>query len=73
MIDYYAAPDDEDGNPVFALDVRPAIDSPGVAAERVIRWSSDVWWRAKGGEVAWTRPWIEEKKLEEFQEKKGWF
>jgi cytochrome c heme-lyase len=27
VIDYYSAPPDEDGNPVFSLDVRPALDS----------------------------------------------
>lgn len=27
VIDYYSAPDDEEGNPVFSLDVRPALDS----------------------------------------------
>lgn len=27
VIDYYSAPDDEEGNPVFHLDVRPALDN----------------------------------------------
>ena len=27
VIDYYSAPPDEEGNPVFSLDVRPALDS----------------------------------------------
>lgn len=27
VIDYYSAPEDEEGNPVFVLDVRPALDS----------------------------------------------
>lgn len=73
VIDYYSAPDDEDGNPVFALDVRPAVDSPTLAAERVVRWGSDVWWRAKGGDVAWTSPWIDEEAKERMNNKKGWF
>jgi len=29
VIDYYSAPPDEEGNPVFYLDVRPALDSFG--------------------------------------------
>jgi cytochrome c heme-lyase len=27
VIDYYHLPDDEHGNPVFSLDVRPALDN----------------------------------------------
>ena len=27
VIDYYSAPPDEEGNPVFHLDVRPALDN----------------------------------------------
>ena len=27
VIDYYSAPPDDEGNPVFHLDVRPALDS----------------------------------------------
>jgi cytochrome c heme-lyase len=36
--------------PVFYLDVRPAFTPTG-AAERLIRWGSDIWWRASGGEI----------------------
>lgn len=42
VIDYYSLPDDETGNPVFSLDVRPAVDSVSSAKERV-----DEWWRVK--------------------------
>ncbi|TLD07952.1 hypothetical protein E2P81_ATG10593 [Venturia nashicola] len=50
VIDYYSAPE-ENGEPVFFLDVRPAVDGPVSAAERVMRWGGDVWWRASGGSV----------------------
>ncbi|KAF2712095.1 cytochrome C1 heme lyase [Pleomassaria siparia CBS 279.74] len=51
VIDYYEGPEGENGEPVFFLDVRPAIDSPRGVAERGIRWGTDVWWRASGGVV----------------------
>ncbi|KAF2458079.1 cytochrome c/c1 heme-lyase [Lineolata rhizophorae] len=51
VIDYYAGPPEPNGDPVFYLDVRPAVDSPKLAAERLIRWGGDVWWRASGGAV----------------------
>jgi cytochrome c heme-lyase len=35
VIDYYSAPDDEEGNPVFSLDVRPALDSFESISQRV--------------------------------------
>ncbi|KAJ9126716.1 hypothetical protein QFC24_001747 [Naganishia onofrii] len=35
IIDYYSAPEDADGNPVFFLDVRPAVDSLGSVMQRV--------------------------------------
>ncbi|PBP18850.1 cytochrome c heme lyase [Diplocarpon rosae] len=50
VIDYYSGPDDPSGEPVFFLDVRPAI-TPTAAAERIIRWGSDIWYRASGAEV----------------------
>ena len=49
VIDYYDAPPEPTGEPVFFLDVRPAIDSPSAAAERMMRWYGDFWWRASGG------------------------
>lgn len=35
VIDYYSAPPDEDGNPVFSLDVRPALDSFESVTQRI--------------------------------------
>ncbi|KAI9837152.1 MAG: holocytochrome c synthase [Sclerophora amabilis] len=49
VIDYYSGPPEPSGEPVFYLDVRPAIDRPGAAAERLMRWGGDIWWRASGG------------------------
>ncbi|KAI4907133.1 hypothetical protein J4E90_010028 [Alternaria incomplexa] len=58
VIDYYeGAPEaseasgegEADEQPVFFLDVRPAVDGPVSAAERLIRTGTDVWWRASGG------------------------
>lgn len=51
VIDYYSGPDEDTGEPVFYLDVRPAIDGPTAAMERMMRWSGDIWWRASGGSV----------------------
>ncbi|KAI9893708.1 MAG: holocytochrome c synthase [Vezdaea aestivalis] len=51
VIDYYSGPDEPTGEPVFYLDVRPAIDGPSAAAERLMRWGGDVWWRASGKDV----------------------
>ncbi|KAI0197804.1 cytochrome c heme lyase [Astrocystis sublimbata] len=50
IIDYYNGEPEPTGEPVFYLDVRPAL-TPTTAAERSIRWASDIWWRASGGEV----------------------
>ncbi|KAI9820192.1 MAG: holocytochrome c synthase [Pycnora praestabilis] len=51
VIDYYSAPPEPTGEPVFYLDVRPAIDRPSAAIERAMRWGGDIWWRASGGTV----------------------
>ncbi|KAF2196455.1 cytochrome c heme lyase-like protein [Delitschia confertaspora ATCC 74209] len=52
VIDYYEGePDEPEGEPVFYLDVRPAVDGVRPAAERLVRWGTDVWWRASGGVV----------------------
>ncbi|KAL8921467.1 MAG: hypothetical protein Q9172_004005 [Xanthocarpia lactea] len=51
IIDYYSAPPEPTGEPVFYLDVRPAVDGPTAAAERMMRWGGDVWYRASGGKV----------------------
>lgn len=49
VIDYYEGEPEPTGEPVFYLDVRPAVDGPRAATERVVRWGTDVWWRATGG------------------------
>jgi len=49
VIDYYSGETEPTGEPVFYLDVRPAATPLG-AAERIIRWGSDVWWKAIGGD-----------------------
>ncbi|KAL1876347.1 hypothetical protein VTK73DRAFT_9526 [Phialemonium thermophilum] len=50
VIDYYSGPPEPTGEPVFYLDVRPALTPTG-AVERLMRWGGDVWWRASGGEA----------------------
>lgn len=50
VIDYYSAPPEPTGEPVFYLDVRPAFTPTG-AVERAMRYGGDVWWRASGGEA----------------------
>ncbi|WPH01953.1 Hypothetical protein R9X50_00480700 [Acrodontium crateriforme] len=51
VIDYYSGPPEPTGEPVFYLDVRPAVDGPTAACERMLRWGGDVWYRASGGSV----------------------
>ena len=51
VIDYYEGPEEPTGEPVFYLDVRPAIDGPTAACERMMRWGGDVWCRASGAKV----------------------
>jgi cytochrome c heme-lyase len=51
VIDYYEGPPEPTGEPVFYLDVRPAVDGPVQAAERMMRWGGDLWYRASGGSV----------------------
>ena len=51
VIDYYSGPPEPSGEPVFYLDVRPAVDGPTAACERVVRWGGDMWYRASGGSV----------------------
>lgn len=48
VIDYYSGPPEPTGEPVFFLDVRPALTPTG-AVERMMRWGGDVWWKASGG------------------------
>ncbi|MCJ1306770.1 holocytochrome c synthase [Agyrium rufum] len=56
VIDYYSGPPESTGEPVFYLDVRPAVDSPKAAVERMIRWGGDVWYRASGAAVRGQEP-----------------
>ncbi|KAF1959668.1 hypothetical protein CC80DRAFT_439631 [Byssothecium circinans] len=65
VIDYYEGEPEASGEPVFYLDVRPAIDGPRGAAERAVRWGTDVWWRASGGVVREVRKMEEERKKRE--------
>ncbi|PGH00504.1 hypothetical protein AJ79_08195 [Helicocarpus griseus UAMH5409] len=51
VIDYYSGEPEPTGEPVFYLDIRPAVDTPTAAVERLMRWGGDVWWRASGGEA----------------------
>jgi cytochrome c heme-lyase len=51
VIDYYEGAPEPTGEPVFFLDVRPAVDGPTSAAERMVRYGTDVFWRASGGEA----------------------
>lgn len=55
VIDYYSGEPEPTGEPVFYLDVRPAATPLG-AAERLIRWGSDVWWKAVGGDSRERKP-----------------
>jgi cytochrome c heme-lyase len=48
VIDYYSGGTEATGEPVFYLDIRPALDTPTAAAERAMRWGGDVWHRASG-------------------------
>lgn len=55
VIDYYSGGVEETGEPVFYLDIRPALDRPGAVVERAIRWGRDIWWRASGAAARETR------------------
>ncbi|KAI2628194.1 cytochrome c heme lyase [Xylaria nigripes] len=50
VIDYYSGEPEATGEPVFYLDVRPAV-TPTAAVERALRWSCDFWWKASGGDA----------------------
>ncbi|KAM5532392.1 hypothetical protein V8D89_013425 [Ganoderma adspersum] len=43
VIDYYSAPPEPDGSPVFSLDVRPALDSVGSIKQRIQAATQDAW------------------------------
>ncbi|KAF2097034.1 hypothetical protein NA57DRAFT_41598 [Rhizodiscina lignyota] len=69
VIDYYSGPTETTGEPVFYLDVRPAIDGPTGFGERILRWGGDAWWRASGGTV---REQSElERKIQEARERRN--
>ncbi|KAK6539939.1 holocytochrome c synthase [Orbilia ellipsospora] len=51
VIDYYSGAEGPDGEPVFYLDVRPALDRPRAIFELGIRYGGEFWWKASGGEV----------------------
>jgi len=51
VIDYYSGPPEPTGEPVFYLDVRPALDGPTAACERLLRWGGDTWYKASGASV----------------------
>ena len=44
VIDYYSGGEEGNGQQVFYLDIRPALDTPTAVAERAMRWGGDVWW-----------------------------
>lgn len=50
MIDYYTAPPNPDGSPVFSLDVRPALDSFGSLRERIAVATEGAWAAFREGE-----------------------
>ena len=47
VIDYYSAPPEPDGSPVFSLDVRPALDSIKSIQQRISVATEETWasWR----------------------------
>lgn len=53
VIDYYSAPPMPDGEPVFSLDVRPALDSVQSIRERAVVGTSEIW--EELSERAWGR------------------
>lgn len=65
MIDYYEGEAVSDDEPVFHLDIRPAIDGPTSAAERLIRGGTEFWWQASGGSARMLRKLQEAKKKRE--------
>ena len=51
VIDYYSGDPEPTGEPVFYLDVRPALDRPAAVMERAIKWGGELWWKATGAAV----------------------
>ena len=54
VIDYYSAPPEPDGSPVFSLDVRPALDSFGSVKERISVATEEVWANFRQGKTSGT-------------------
>ncbi|KAH8832737.1 cytochrome c heme lyase [Flagelloscypha sp. PMI_526] len=54
VIDYYSAPPEPDGSPVFSLDVRPALDSVGSIKERISFATENAWKKFAAGDSAHT-------------------
>jgi cytochrome c heme-lyase len=50
VIDYYEAPPELDGTPVFSLDVRPALDTLGSMKTRISVATQEAWAAFKQGE-----------------------
>lgn len=50
VIDYYGAPPEPDGSPVFSLDVRPALDSFSSVKERIAVATEEAWAAFKADE-----------------------
>jgi cytochrome c heme-lyase len=67
VIDYYEGEAVSDDEPVFHLDVRPAVDGPTSAAERLIRSGTELWWQASGGSARMLRK-LEEAKAKREEE-----
>ncbi|KAI5815151.1 cytochrome c/c1 heme-lyase [Pyronema omphalodes] len=51
VIDYYSGDPEPTGEPVFFIDVRPALDRPGLMMERIVNWTSETWDKASGMDV----------------------
>jgi Cytochrome c/c1 heme lyase len=56
VIDYYSAPPESDGSPVFSLDVRPALDSFWSVKERVAVATEDMWATFRNRDQTMTSP-----------------
>ncbi|SCZ93748.1 BZ3500_MvSof-1268-A1-R1_Chr6-3g08860 [Microbotryum saponariae] len=55
VIDYYSLPEDAQGNPVFSLDVRPAVDSVEAVQDRLAEWwkvKKEAWMSGSGASVS---------------------
>ncbi|KIJ55373.1 hypothetical protein M422DRAFT_199566 [Sphaerobolus stellatus SS14] len=56
IIDYYGAPPEPDGTPVFSLDVRPALDSIGSLKTRIQVATEDTWAEFRARESNQSQP-----------------